>query len=239
MIMMNMERGLSKLVLKFLLLSITFLHFAKNVVAQENYESRALVVPSQEAIISSEIAARIDSVGVKEMDRFQKGDLLIQFDCSLYEAQKDVVSANANSALIKLKSGEQMLQMRSIGKYELELSKSEFEKAKAELTELNAENDKLRKQALADRDALLKEAAATKAKILADAKNQAKSESEKILTNAREVIKNEKMAAITELKNQVALLSLDIAEKIVKEQLTSSDKQKALVDNLIKEVNLN
>ena len=47
------------------------------------------------------------------------------------------------------------------------------------------------------------------------------------------------MAAITELKNQVALLSLDIAEKIVKEQLTSSDKQKALVDNLIKEVNLN
>ena len=113
------------------------------------------------------------------------------------------------------------------------------EKAKAELTELNAENDKLRKQALADRDALLKEAAATKAKILADAKNQAKSESEKILTNAREVIKNEKMAAITELKNQVALLSLDIAEKIVKEQLTSSDKQKALVDNLIKEVNLN
>ena len=113
------------------------------------------------------------------------------------------------------------------------------EKAKAELTELNVEQDKLRKQALADRDALLKEAAATKAQILSDAKSQAKLETEKILTNAREVIKNEKMAAITELKNQVALLSLDIAEKIVKEQLTSSDKQKALVDNLVKEVNLN
>ena len=113
------------------------------------------------------------------------------------------------------------------------------EKAKAELTELNEEKDKLRKQALADRDALLKEAAATKAKIVSDAKAQAKQETEKILANAREVIKNEKMAAITELKNQVALLSLDIAEKIVKEQLTSSDKQKALVDNLVKEVNLN
>ena len=139
--MMNMVRDLLKLVLKFLFLSTTFLYFVKNVVAQENFESRALVVPSQEAIISSEIAARIDSVGVKEMDRFQKGDLLIQFDCSLYEAQKDVVSANANSALIKLKSDEQMLQMRSIGKYELELSKSEFEKAKAELhiAELNVE----------------------------------------------------------------------------------------------------
>ena len=113
------------------------------------------------------------------------------------------------------------------------------EKAKAELTELNEEKDKLRKQALTDRDALLKEAATTKAKIVSDAKAQAKQETEKILTNAREVIKNEKMAAITELKNQVALLSLDIAEKIVKEQLTSSDKQKALVDNLVKEVNLN
>jgi len=113
------------------------------------------------------------------------------------------------------------------------------EKAKAELTELNDEKDKLRKQALADRDALLKEAATTKAKIVSDAKAQAKQETEKILANAREVIKNEKMAAITELKNQVALLSLDIAEKIVKEQLTSSDKQKALVDNLVKEVNLN
>ena len=113
------------------------------------------------------------------------------------------------------------------------------EKAKAELTELNEEKDKLRKKALADRDALLKEAATTKAKILSDAKSQAKLETEKILTNAREVIRNEKMAAITELKNQVALLSLDIAEKIVKEQLTSSDKQKALVDNLVNEVNLN
>ena len=102
-------------------------------------ESRALVVASQEAILSSELAARINNIAVKEMQRFNKGDLLIQFDCSLYEAQKDVVSANANSALIKLKSDEQMLQMRSIGKYELELSISEYEKAKSELhiAELN------------------------------------------------------------------------------------------------------
>ena len=102
-------------------------------------ESRALVVASQEAILSSELAARIDNIAVKEMQRFNKGDLLIQFDCNLYEAQKDVVSANANSALIKLKSDEQMLQMRSIGKYELELSISEYEKAKSELhiAELN------------------------------------------------------------------------------------------------------
>ena len=99
-----------------LLVSIVLILFLSSAYSQAQVmESRALVVASQEAILSSELAARIDNIAVKEMQRFKKGDLLIQFDCSLYEAQKDVVSANANSALIKLKSDEQMLQMRSIG----------------------------------------------------------------------------------------------------------------------------
>jgi RND family efflux transporter MFP subunit len=120
---------------------LTILFFLSLPVYSQDKESRALVVASQEAILSSELAARIENIAVKEMQRFNKGDLLIQFDCSLYEAQKDVVSANSNSALIKLKSDEQMLQMRSIGKYELELSISEYEKAKSELriAELNVE----------------------------------------------------------------------------------------------------
>ena len=126
-----------KYLVKATVLILLMLSYAK----AEVRESRALVVASQEAILSSELAARIENIAVKEMQRFKKGDLLIQFDCSLYEAQKDVVSANANSALIKLKSDEQMLQMRSIGKYELELSISEYEKAKSELriAELNVE----------------------------------------------------------------------------------------------------
>ena len=129
-----------------LLVSILLISFLSSGYSQAQVmESRALVVASQEAILSSELAARIDNIAVKEMQRFKKGDLLIQFDCSLYEAQKDVVSANANSALIKLKSDEQMLQMRSIGKYELELSISEYEKAKSELriAELNVERCKI------------------------------------------------------------------------------------------------
>ena len=112
-------------------------------------------------------------------------------------------------------------------------------KAKAELSELTEEKKRIRKEALAEREALLKEASAIKSTILSEAKSQAKQETEKILSNAREVIKNEKFAAVTELKNQVALLSLEIAEKIVKEQLSSNSKQKALVDNLIDDVNLN
>ena len=126
-----------KYLVKTAVLILLMLSYAK----AEVRESRALVVASQEAILSSELAARIENIAVKEMQRFKKGDLLIQFDCSLYEAQKAVVSANANSALIKLKSDEQMLQMRSIGKYELELSISEYEKAKSELriAELNVD----------------------------------------------------------------------------------------------------
>ena len=127
--------------LKHLASLLTILFFLSCTAYSQDKESRALVVASQEAILSSELAARIENIAVKEMQRFNKGDLLIQFDCSLYEAQKDVVSANSNSALIKLKSDEQMLQMRSIGKYELELSISEYEKAKSELriAELNVE----------------------------------------------------------------------------------------------------
>ena len=129
----NLPKLLASLIIASFFLSIP--------VHSQDMESRALVVASQEAVLSSELAARIKNIAVKEMQRFKKGDLLIQFDCSLYEAQKDVVSANANGALIKLKSDEQMLQMRSIGKYELELSISEYEKAKSELriAELNVE----------------------------------------------------------------------------------------------------
>ena len=134
----NLPKFLASLIIATFFLSIP--------VHSQDMESRALVVASQEAVLSSELAARIENIAVKEMQRFKKGDLLIQFDCSLYEAQKDVVSANANGALIKLKSDEQMLQMRSIGKYELELSISEYEKAKSELriAELNVERCKIK-----------------------------------------------------------------------------------------------
>ena len=137
---MNMKTMVIKS-LKYLVKTVVLIVLMLSYANAEVRESRALVVASQEAILSSELAARIENIAVKEMQRFKKGDLLIQFDCSLYEAQKDVVSANANSALIKLKIDEQMLQMRSIGKYELELSISEYEKAKSELriAELNVE----------------------------------------------------------------------------------------------------
>ena len=75
--------------------------------------------------------------------------------------------------------------------------------------------------------------------IIAEAKTKAQKEGERMIANARDTIQNEKMAAITELKNQVAKLSIEIAEKILKEELSSQEKQKKLVAALLDDVNLN
>jgi len=85
----------------------------------------------------------------------------------------------------------------------------------------------------------MKEARDTKDAIVAEARSKAKSESDRLLAMARESIQNEKMAAITELKNQVATLSIEIAEKVIRQQLANDEKQKALVTELLKDVKMN
>lgn len=116
---------------------------------------------------------------------------------------------------------------------------SAAENAKAEMKSLKSENEKILAQARAERDELLKEAREIKDKIIAEAKHTATAEGERLLKAARENIQNEKMAAVTELKNQVAVLSIEIAEKILKTELSSDEKQKSLVKNLLQDVNLN
>jgi len=111
--------------------------------------------------------------------------------------------------------------------------------AKLEMAKLKSDNEDLLNEARAERDAMLKEAREIKDGIVADAKGIANKESEKIIASARESIQHEKMAAITELKNQVATLSIEIAEKILKDELSSADKQKAIIDNAVKDINLN
>jgi F-type H+-transporting ATPase subunit b len=112
-------------------------------------------------------------------------------------------------------------------------------KAKEEMSALQSNNERIINEAKAERDKLLKEARDIKDSIIAEAKTKASKEAEKLMAAAREGINNEKMAAITELKNQVATLSLEIAEKILKEELSSKDKQKMLVKALLEDVNLN
>lgn len=113
------------------------------------------------------------------------------------------------------------------------------EKAKEEMKALQSDNERILAEARSERDAMLKDAREIKEKMIAEAKGIANKEGERLLAAARENIRNEKNAAISDLKNQVASLSIEIAEKILKSELSSDEKQKALVSNLLKDVNLN
>ena len=111
--------------------------------------------------------------------------------------------------------------------------------AKEEMEQLKFSNEELLKEAKEERDSLLKDARKIKENIIEEAKIKAKEEAEKIVELAKESIQFEKMAAITELKNQLGSLSIEIAEKILKEELSGTEKQKELIKRLIGEVNFN
>ncbi len=113
------------------------------------------------------------------------------------------------------------------------------EKALAEVEAVKSSAEKEQKKAREERDAILKEARDMKDAIISEAKTKATTEADRILLNARESIKNEKLAAIAELKNQVATLSIEIAEKILKSELSAENKQNAVINNLVNEINLN
>jgi F-type H+-transporting ATPase subunit b len=113
------------------------------------------------------------------------------------------------------------------------------EKAKEEMQALNANNERILAEARIERDILLKEAREMKDKIVNEAKDQANTEADKILLSAKEQINNEKLKAITELKNQVADMSIDIAEKILRSELSDVNKQKELVAQVLKSNELN
>jgi F-type H+-transporting ATPase subunit b len=112
-------------------------------------------------------------------------------------------------------------------------------KAREEMASLKSDHEKIVAQAKTDRDTILKEAREIKDKMIEEAKGLASKEGERIITSARESIQNEKMAAITDLKNQVAHLSIEIAEKILKQELSEKDKQKSIIKNLLDDVKMN
>lgn len=113
------------------------------------------------------------------------------------------------------------------------------EKAKLEMQNLQADNEKLLQEARAEREAMIKEAREIKNKMIADAKEEAKSEGDKMVANAQAAIESEKKSAIAELKQQVASLSLEIAEKVVKHELSDKDKQLSLVNEMLGDAKLN
>ena len=128
------------------------------------------------------------------------------------------------------------LEERSQG---IENALSEAERARQEMSKLQAGNEQLLREARDERDRILVEAKALKDSIVAEARTKATEESTRIIAAARLEIDNQKKAAITELKNQVATLSVDIAEKLTREKLSDSEKQKAINESLIAEIRSN
>jgi F-type H+-transporting ATPase subunit b len=115
---------------------------------------------------------------------------------------------------------------------------SSAHEARKEMASLQEDNQKILQEARAERESLLKEARTSGANLLAKAKEDAKLEADKILSQAQDAIQNEKRAAINELKNQVAQISLEIAEKVIEGELEDKDKQTSLVEKLLKDASL-
>ena len=113
------------------------------------------------------------------------------------------------------------------------------EKAKLEMQNLHADNEKLLQQARAERETMLRDARHIKENMISTAKEEAKNEADKMIIQAQEVIESEKRMAKIELKQYVADLSLDIAEKVIKHELSNKDKQMKLVEEMLVETKLN
>lgn len=112
-------------------------------------------------------------------------------------------------------------------------------RVRAEMAQLKSENEDLMARAREERTALLKEAKETKDRMIADAKEQAKLQYDKIIAEAQQAIQAQKMAAITEVKNQVGKLVVEVSEKVLRKELSGKDAQEAHIQSLVNEVKLN
>jgi F-type H+-transporting ATPase subunit b len=112
------------------------------------------------------------------------------------------------------------------------------EKARKEMQNLNADNEKLLQEARLQRDSMLKEARELKERIVTESSTEAQEKADKIVAQAQVTIQTEKNAALAELKNQVAELSIQIAEKVIRKELSSSEQQYRLVEEMLEDVTL-
>jgi len=115
----------------------------------------------------------------------------------------------------------------------------EAENAREEMKNLTADNERILKDARIEREAMIKEARDIKVKMISDAKEEAKTTADAIISQAQEAIENEKKSAMADLKSQMASLSIEIAEKVIKEELSNKDKQLKLVEDMLNDSTLN
>ena len=118
-------------------------------------------------------------------------------------------------------------------------SLSTAERIKAEMAELKSENEVLLAKAREERAQMMREAKETRDKIISEAKEQARQETNKIITDAQAVINQQKMAAITDLKNQVGNLVIEVSEKVLRRELSSKEEQEKYIQQLAANVEMN
>lgn len=112
------------------------------------------------------------------------------------------------------------------------------EKVKAEMANMKAENEQILNEARAERAQIIKEAKETKDKMINDAKDVAKVEANKIVADSRAQIANEKLAALTEVKNQVGNLVIEVSEKVLRKELSDKNAQANYISQLASEIKL-
>ena len=113
------------------------------------------------------------------------------------------------------------------------------ENARIEMENLHSDNERILKEARLEREVMLKEARELKNKIIDDAKEEAKRQSDKLVRQAQETILTEKKAAISDLRAEVAKVSISIAEKVIRGELSDADKQEKLVKSMLDDNSLN
>lgn len=113
------------------------------------------------------------------------------------------------------------------------------EKVKEEMAQLKSENEALLAKARDERAVMMREAKETRDKIISEAKEQARKETDKVVADAQAIINQQKMAAITELKNNVGKLVIEVSEKVLKRELASKEAQERYIHELTHNVELN
>jgi F-type H+-transporting ATPase subunit b len=113
------------------------------------------------------------------------------------------------------------------------------EETRAEMAKLKSDNDKILAEARAERDKMIRDAKNFTDKMIAEAKDKAVVEGNKIISDAREAVQQEKTAMVAQMKKDMATFSIEIAEKVIRKELSDKKSQEELVSNLISEARLN
>lgn len=122
---------------------------------------------------------------------------------------------------------------------DIQNSLDEAKRAKEEVAHLKNENEKILRQAQEERMKILKEANEVKESIISEAKEEAKAVAQKMIANASQEIEHRRLAAVTDVKNQIGTMAINIAEKVMRKELQNNAEQERLVNSLVDEMQMN